>query len=183
MDSVATKGKQHRNSREDFEKDPPRDSEAVRQFIEKLALGLAEMGWQRMAARVFAALMMQDTGRMTAGELAELLSVSPAAISGAVRYLDQVGLVTKERLPGERRDSYRVYDDLWFASFLKRDRMMKMWADTAGEGVTLLGKGTPAGKRLAEMRDFFEFFIAELPVLFDRWHARRLRGVQADDAD
>lgn len=153
-----------------------RDPGDALQFIEKLALGLAEMGWQRMAARVFAALMVTESGRMTAGELAETLSVSPAAISGAVRYLDQVGLITKERIAGERRDSYRVYDDLWYASFLKRDRMMKTWIDTATEGVQLLGERSRAGKRLADMRDFFEFFAAELPALFDRWHARRIGG-------
>lgn len=76
-------------------------------------------------------------------------------------------------MAGERRDSYRVFDDLWYASFLKRDRMMKAWSDTAGEGIDLLGAATPAGKRLAEIRDFFEFFTAELPLLFDRWHASK----------
>lgn len=180
---MATKGKQHRNSRDDFEKGPPRDEDAVRQFVEKLAIGLAEMGWQRMAARVFAALIVTDSGRQSAGELAETLSVSPAAISGAVRYLDQVGLITKERIPGERRDSYRVYDDLWFSSFVKRDRLLKTWVDTASEGLAVVGEDTPAGKRLADMRDFFDFFAAELPVLFDRWYARRMGGTHADDVD
>ncbi|WP_425557396.1 GbsR/MarR family transcriptional regulator [Haloechinothrix salitolerans] len=141
------------------------------------------MGWQRMAARVFAALMVTNSGRLTAGELAEMLSVSPAAISGAVRYLDQVGLIIKERVPGERRDSYRVRDDMWYASFLKQDRLMKVWVDTANEGIDILGTNTPAGQRLAEMRDFFEFFAEEMPLLFERWHARRLKARYADGVD
>lgn len=153
--------------------DAERDDDALRQFVETLALGLANMGWQRMAARVFAALMVTDSGRMTAGELAGMLSVSPAAISGAVRYLDQVGLIAKERVPGERRDSYRVLDDMWYASFLKQDRLLKLWGETADEGIAVLGEHTPAGKRLAEMRDFFQFFAEEMPLLFERWHARR----------
>ncbi|APE36287.1 MarR family transcriptional regulator [Nocardia mangyaensis] len=142
-------------------------------FIEKLALGLVDMGWPRTPARVFGALLVTDSGRLTAGELADTLSISPAAVSGAVRYLDQVGIVAKERVPGQRRDSYRLYDDLWYASFIKRDRLMKMWADTASEGMGLLGADSDAGKRLADMRDFFEFFAAELPAMFDRWHAQR----------
>lgn len=150
-----------------------RDPGAVLQFIENFAIVLTDMGFQRMAARVFAALMVTDSGRMTAGELAETLSVSPAAISGAVRYLDQVGLVARERAPGERRDSYRVYDDMWYASFLKRDRLMMLWRDQAKEGIDIVGAGTPAGRRLAEMRDFFEFMVAEIPAMFDRWHASR----------
>ncbi|SUD47990.1 MarR family [Nocardia otitidiscaviarum] len=152
---------------------PSDRGDATARFVEKLALGLTDMGWPRMPARVFAALMVTEEGRMSARELTEALSISPAAVSGAVAYLDQVGLITKERVPGERRDSYRLRDDLWYASFLKRDRMMKMWSETAGEGVELLGADTPVGRRLAEMRDFFDFFVAELPVLFDRWHARR----------
>lgn len=150
-----------------------RDPGAVLQFIENFAIVLTDMGFQRMAARVFAALMVTDSGRMTAAELAETLSVSPAAVSGAVRYLEQVGLVAKERIPGERRDSYRVYDDMWFASFLKRDRIMMLWRDHAKEGIDIVGADTPAGRRLAEMRDFFEFMIAEIPAMFDRWHASR----------
>ena len=42
----------------------------------------------RLASRVFARLLADDDGRMTAAELTESLDVSPAAISGAVRYLD-----------------------------------------------------------------------------------------------
>ncbi|MBF6214033.1 MarR family transcriptional regulator [Nocardia puris] len=150
----------------------PTSDDRVR-FIEKLALGLAEMGWPRTPARVFAAMIVADSGRLTAAELAETLSISPAAVSGAVRYLDQVGIVARERVPGQRRDSYRLYDDLWYASFVKRDRLMKMWAETASEGIGLVGADTDAGHRLADMRDFFEFFAAELPVMFDRWHAQR----------
>ncbi|ONM48800.1 GbsR/MarR family transcriptional regulator [Nocardia donostiensis] len=155
------------------ETDSPLLAADMVRYIEKLALGLTEMGWPRMPARVFAALQVSDEGRLTAAELARILSISPAAISGAVRYLDQVGVVTKVRLPGQRRDHYQLYDDLWYASFLKRDRMLKMWAENADEGIELVGQDTKAGRRLAEMRDFFEFFVTELPLLFDRWHEQR----------
>ena len=40
-----------------------------------------------MPARVFSALLATDSGRLTAAELAERLQISPAAVSGAVRYL------------------------------------------------------------------------------------------------
>ena len=59
-----------------------RDEEAVRLFVERFAAALAESGLQRMPARVFAALQATDTGRLTAAELAEILQVSPAAVSG-----------------------------------------------------------------------------------------------------
>ena len=58
-----------------------------------------------MPARIFVALLTADTSRLTAEELAGLLRVSPAAVSGGVRYLVQVGLVSRENaapLPAAR---------------------------------------------------------------------------------
>jgi DNA-binding transcriptional regulator GbsR (MarR family) len=74
-----------------------------------------------MPARVFVALLVSDDGRRTAAELAEMLKVSPAAISNAVRYLQQVRLAVREREPGERRDHYRLYDDTWYEAVTQRD--------------------------------------------------------------
>jgi predicted transcriptional regulator len=153
-----------------------RDEEAVRAYVENLALTLNQIGLPRMAARVFATLTAAESGRLTAAELAGELSVSPAAISGAVRYLDQVGLAGRERLPGERRDHYRLYDDFWFASFLKRDRMMRMWQQATEQGIAAVGADTAAGHRLARMADFLDFIATEIPALFDRWHEQRLRA-------
>jgi hypothetical protein len=36
-------------------------------------------------------------------------------------------------------------------------------------GAELLGRGTPAGARLAESALYFEFVSKELPALLDRW--------------
>jgi DNA-binding transcriptional regulator GbsR (MarR family) len=153
--------------------DTKRDEDAVRRYVESLALVLSQIGMQRMSARVFAALMTTDDARLTAADLASQLSVSPAAVSGAVRFLEQVGLVAKEREPGERRDHYRLFDDLWYATFLKRDRMIIMWRDAAGDGIEALGEDSPAGKRLAEMRDFLSFMLEELNGMYERWHKIR----------
>lgn len=150
-----------------------RDDAAVQHYVEKFALVLTEIGFQRMAARVFATLMSTDSGRLTAAELAERLAVSPAAVSGAVRFLDQLGLVAKRREPGGRRDHYCLVDDLWYSSFLKRDRMIVMWRDATVEGMSVLGGDTPAGRRLAEMCDFLDFMIKEMPAMFERWHQQR----------
>jgi predicted transcriptional regulator len=150
-----------------------RDEDAVRRYVENLGLVLSELGMQRMAARVFAAIMVTDDGRLTAAELAEKLSVSPAAISGAVRYLEQVGLLLKEREPGERRDHYRLFDDLWYSTFLKRDRHLVVWRDAASDGIAALGEHTRAGKRLIEMQDFLSYLIKEIPALYERWHSER----------
>ena len=67
-----------------------RDEEQVRSFVEQMAMFLTDWGFPRMPARVLMGLMAADEERLTAGELAKRLAVSPAAISGAVRYLQQL---------------------------------------------------------------------------------------------
>jgi DNA-binding transcriptional regulator GbsR (MarR family) len=85
---------------------PPDD--AVGRFVERFALTMLETGLPRMPARVFAALLVAKEARLTAAEMAEQLQVSPAAVSGAVRYLTQVRMVVRERDPRSSRDHYRI---------------------------------------------------------------------------
>jgi predicted transcriptional regulator len=150
-----------------------RDEKAVSRFVEDLASALMEMGVPRMPARVFAALLTTDAGRLTATELAEGLQVSPAAVSGAVRYLIQVGMVRRESEPGSRRHYYRAPNDVWDEVIGIRDRLMARWTGVLREGVAVLGADTPAGQRVADSVRFFEFVSAELPSVIGRWRERR----------
>ncbi|MCX4866171.1 MarR family transcriptional regulator [Streptomyces sp. NBC_01369] len=150
-----------------------RDEEAVSRFVERFASEMTEVGMQRMASRVFAALLADDDGSMTSAELAVALQISPAAVSGAVSYLTQVSMVGRERDPGSRRDRYRLIDEVWFSTFASRDRVLTRWESTLKEGVRILGEDTPAGARIAETVAFFEFLQAELVGMMDRWHEHR----------
>ncbi|GGS17598.1 MULTISPECIES: GbsR/MarR family transcriptional regulator [Actinokineospora] len=151
-----------------------KDPQAVARFVERFALLLAEGGMARMPARVFACLMTTDSGRMTAAELGTALGVSPAAVSGAVRYLDQVGLVAKGREPGERRDHYMVSENSWMEAFTNRDKLLDNWTTALREGVETLGSG-PAAERLDTSRRFFEFLQREIEAMLDRWRAQERR--------
>ena len=142
-------------------------------YLERFSSVLVAAGIPPMPARVFAALLVADAGRLTAAELAGILRVSPAAVSGGVRYLIQVGLVHKERVPGSRRDYYRMPDDVWSDMFRLRDQVMQRWAALVREGIELLGADTPAGARLAEHATFFEFVSRELPEVLKRWDEYR----------
>jgi len=150
-----------------------RDERAVGPFIERFASVLVEAGVPPMPARVFSALLATDSGRLTAAELTELLGASPAAISGAVRYLEQVGMIGREREPGSRRDVYLLRNDLWYEMTLGRDQVLTHWASAARDGAEILGPQTPAGRRLADSSDFFVFVQQELPALLERWRARQ----------
>jgi DNA-binding transcriptional regulator GbsR (MarR family) len=150
-----------------------RDDEAVRGFIERFASTLIDAGFPRMPARVFVALLVTDSGRLTATELADLLHVSPAAVSGAVRYLAPLGLVSRERARGSRRDHYRVHEDVWFQTIAQRDRVLAQWTSRLREGAEVLGHDSPAGARMAETIEFFEFLERELAEMLERWRAYR----------
>ncbi|MGW0469669.1 GbsR/MarR family transcriptional regulator [Streptomyces coeruleorubidus] len=150
-----------------------RNAEAVSRFVESFAAHLVEAGMPRMPARVFAAILSSDEGSMTSAGLGEQLRVSPAAVSGAVRYLAQAHMVSREREPGSRRERYRVRGDQWFEALTNRDAVLKRWEAALREGVTSLGADTPAGRRMSETLAFFEFLESELAELMERWRVRR----------
>jgi DNA-binding transcriptional regulator GbsR (MarR family) len=154
-----------------------RDEDAVARFVERFALTFSEAGVPRMPARVFSALLVSDEGRRTAAELAETLRVSPAGVSNAVRYLTQVGLVAREREPGERRDHYRIHGgDTWYEVTIRRDAMLVRWQEDLRGGIEAVGADTPAGKRLEETRRFYEFVHGEMPRLLERWREVRSKS-------
>ena len=148
--------------------------ERLLRFVERFALVFTESGVPRMPARVFAYVLADDADRHTAGELAAGLRVSPAAISGAVRYLVQVGLLGRDREPGTRSDVYRIDDDdIWSRIFLPRTELLDRWVAAAAEGVRSLGADRPGGRRLEETREFFAFLRADLPRMMQRWQDHR----------
>jgi DNA-binding transcriptional regulator GbsR (MarR family) len=142
-------------------------------FVERFAAELVEAGMQRMAARVFAALLASEEGALSSAELGERLRISPAAVSGAVRYLAQVGMISREREPGSRRERYRMHTDQWYETFSRRDQVLVRWENTLRAGVEALGPGTPAGQRIAETAAFFEFIHKEMLGMMDRWREHK----------
>ena len=156
-----------------------RDPDEVSRFVEHFAAQLVEAGLPRMPARVFAALLASDTGALTSAELGEQLKISPAAVSGAVRYLAQVHMLSREREPGSRRERYRVDSDQWYEALTNREAVIKRWEDALRDGVTSLGAETPAGARLAETLAFFEFIERDVAGMMERWREYREKNLRA----
>ncbi|MEV0320853.1 GbsR/MarR family transcriptional regulator [Streptomyces sp. NPDC050658] len=150
-----------------------RDAEALSRFVEKFAAQLVEAGMPRMPSRIFAALLASDSGALTSAELAEQLRISPAAVSGGVRYLSQQHMVAREREPGSRRDIFRVHSNQWYEALGSRDVVLKRWENALRDGVMSLGPDTPAGQRLSETLAFFEFVQTELSGMMERWRVHR----------
>lgn len=140
---------------------------------EHLALVLTDAGMQRMSARVWGAVLCADQESVTAGELAEQLGVSAGAVSGAVRTLLTGGLIVRVPSPGSRRDHYAFPQNAWVRMMTHRDSYLLGMRSAAVEGITAAGEDSVAGRRLAEMRDFFDYLHREMPVLLERWERER----------
>lgn len=140
-------------------------------FIERFASTLADAGFPRLAARVFAALLVSEDGRMTAAELAERLHASTGGVSGAVRYLVHVRLIRTERDPGTRRHAY-VVDGSWYEATVTENPFLERGEADLREGIAILGN-SPAADRLNETIELIQFLRDETSAMMRRWDERK----------
>jgi predicted transcriptional regulator len=148
--------------------------QAAGQFAERFINALTEMGLPRMPARVFVTLLISDADRLTASEIGSALQASPAAVSGAVRYLGQVGMIVRASEPGTRRLTYSVPGDIWPHVIENRNAQMARWAGILRDGAAVL-TGSPAAARVLESAQYFDFVVGELPGMQARWEEYKAR--------
>lgn len=142
--------------------------------VERLGQTLETMGLPRMPARVFAFILADDQSVYTAAELAQGLDVSPAAISGAVRYLSDTHLVVRARNPAGRGDLFRVRDgDIWSTIQTARLPVLDVLIESVQEAVDLLPEGSTGRERVEETRDYFKFVQEDTRRLDQRWREWR----------
>lgn len=139
---------------------------------EHLGGALTEAGLAPLPSRVFSALLVDDDGRMTSAELTTALGVSAGGVSGAVRYLAQLGLIRRERERGSRRDVYVVDDDAWRNAMLREEQMFPALMAALATGLDELGPDSPARGRLTLSLEFLEFVRHEMRGIAERWAAR-----------
>lgn len=135
---------------------PGRDDEAVREYEETFTTLFMAQGLPKMTSRVLTSLFITDAGSLTAAELVERLEVSPASVSKAVTFLESQGLVRRER-DERRRERYVVDEDLWYQSTIAGAHGIAQVAQTARQGVAILGRGTQAAVRLENIARFSDF--------------------------
>jgi hypothetical protein len=83
-------------------------------------------------------------------------------------------MVVREPVPGSRRDRYRLVDDSWYEVIVAKMGLIKTLADVAEQGVAAAGgPDTPAGARLANMRDLYLFVQDAMPGLTEQSAARK----------
>ncbi|HEY8318123.1 MAG TPA: MarR family transcriptional regulator [Amnibacterium sp.] len=145
-------------------------------FAERLAAVFVAAGFPRMPARVLITLTTAAEGGLTADALRGRLGVSAAAISGAIRYLEVVGMV--RRLPHQRsrREVYEVLEGSgWYTASLRATAVYDAIGAIVPDGVAAAREAGAAdvADRLDEMGRFFAFIRTRLPALIEEWEAVR----------
>ncbi|MEU1971533.1 MarR family transcriptional regulator [Microbacterium sp. NPDC019599] len=145
---------------------------------EQAASLLTAAGMARMPSRVMMALVGSPDDGYTAAELADRLGVSPAAVSGAVRYLQSIHMIRRISRPGDRRDRYELSDDAWSDVATGNAPLYTRLADFM-DLIADDNDGAPASvARARATADFLRFLATRMPELVEEW--RVARGQAAD---
>jgi DNA-binding MarR family transcriptional regulator len=147
---------------------------ALREWVEQLAMLLERDGLPRMAGRVFGWLLVCEPAEQTSEDLARAVQGSKASMSTMTRLLLQAGLVEKVRLPGARRDVFRVRPGQWQQLWRSRMQMVLEVTALVERGLGLLAHRAPASQaRLAELHAQYQFVGEVFPQLLERWERER----------
>ncbi|ALG09852.1 GbsR/MarR family transcriptional regulator [Kibdelosporangium phytohabitans] len=144
-----------------------RDALGQRGFEDRFTEMMAQTGVPAMMAKVLVCLFTSDTGSGSAAELVARLRVSPASISKAVGWLEQRGLVSRER--DGRRQRYSISEDAWYQAWLTSVQSMALWADVTRQGADVFGSATPAGARLHATSQFFHHLGHDMTQAAEHW--------------
>jgi hypothetical protein len=151
-------------------------SAEVDEFAEQMAATLASAGFPRMAARVMMALMVTESGRLTADELMDRLGVSAAAVSGAVRFLQSLTIIRRRTIPGTRRHQYELPEHPWYDAASAQGPLYTQLIGLSEKGLTAMPDGSNVAHRTSEMVDYFRFLRERMPQLGEEWRASREQG-------
>jgi DNA-binding transcriptional regulator GbsR (MarR family) len=153
-------------------------SPGVQQFVESMGLYFEHVEMPRIAGRILGLLIVADRP-LSLDDMAAALQISRASASTNIRQAVQLGAAQPVSIPGDRRDYYRLADDIWEHHLTRGIRLTTALRRIAEEGLAALDGDDAAGPRLQEMRDFCDFTLAQLTATMARWREHRGSGASA----
>lgn len=121
------------------------------------------MGW----------LLTSPEGTADAHELCGELTVAKSSMSVALRQLDQTGLVERYRPARQRRDHYRLAEDVFARAFRAKMAELDEFQALAKQGLRVVSDDPASRRRLQRMADMYSFMAREFPALLDRWEQQQ----------
>ena len=150
------------------------ETAAIHAAIEQCAAVLVGSGFPSMPARALVHLLAAEEGGLTAADLGERLGASPAAVSGAVRFLETVGIVSRRTQPGSRRVRWEVVDHAWYTVLAGQGPLYARTAAAADRIADAIGDPSATGaRRAAELAAFYRFLGRRMPELLEEWASSR----------
>ncbi|WAL66481.1 MarR family transcriptional regulator [Amycolatopsis cynarae] len=126
-----------------------------------------QTGVPAMMARVLVCLFTTESRSLTAAELATRLRVSPASVSKVVAWLEQRGLLRRER--DGRRERYLIDDHVWHQAWLASMEGLALWADVTRQGAELCGGDTLVGARLHATNQWLRHVRQDMIQVAEHW--------------
>jgi DNA-binding transcriptional regulator GbsR (MarR family) len=147
-------------------------AEPIRRYINETGLLLEQAGLPRLAGQVLAWLQVCEEEVQALGDIVAALGISKASASTTTRFLEQIGIVERTVLSGDRRDYYRISQDAWHRFMQSRIDFMRRMRRNADQGLRVLEE-EPARRRqrLMRMRQLYAFLEREMPLLLQRFEA------------
>ena len=142
-------------------------------FVEHLGCQMESDGYPRIAGRLFGALLLAPEEE-SLDHLAERLGVSKASVSLNARLLEDKGLLERVGRPGDRRDFYRVSDDLFRRSMEARLARWSSFHDALAAVRPWAAKRRPAVvSRIDELDLAYQHLLETIRESLDRWPVAR----------
>ncbi|MDF1587038.1 GbsR/MarR family transcriptional regulator [Marinimicrococcus flavescens] len=150
-----------------------RNHDGTDQFIEQLGMVFQAEGLPRIAGRVMGLLVIEG-GPMAFAAIAERLRISRGSVSTNTRLLEQMGVLERVAVPGERQDFFR----LAAAPYVRLLSGLTQRMAKARDVVQRAGRSLPpdrhgAHQRLAELDEFYAEFGSSLARLIEQFSRRR----------
>jgi DNA-binding MarR family transcriptional regulator len=146
---------------------------ARHEFVEDSGMFFERLGLSRTSGRVLGWLLTHPDGSADAPELVAELAVAKSSMSVALRQLDAAGLIERYRPPRQRRDRYRLTEDVFGRAFRAKMAEFDAVHDLVTRGLDVVGNDPVPRQRLQLMADMYGFMAREFPKLLDRWEQEK----------
>lgn len=132
------------------------------QFIERMGLILEADGAPRIAGRMLGFLLLEP-GECSLDDIAEQLQVSKGSVSTNARLLETFGAIEKVTRPGDRRDYYRIADNMHVRIMERRLERMRQVRDLLADAEQTVIVDEPAVyERLRSFHMAHNYIIGKL---------------------
>lgn len=147
-------------------------------FVERFADYWQTGGASRIEGRIAGYLLVDETGGVSADELARALGASRGSVSTYTRRLVARGFVQRVRRPGDRTHYFVMADDVWGGFLEIEEEYLRGQRRLAKEALRRVDPASPAYTRVANMHDYMAWLLDNRKLSAEWLRYKRRRDEQ-----